>query len=94
MGLRPATVTYPTVEGKQQKNMNPSFTYRADFKEYGIGAQILRDLGVRKMRLLTNNRKHLVGLRGYGLEITALEPIPRDTTARDVKQKKGKTKSA
>jgi 3,4-dihydroxy 2-butanone 4-phosphate synthase/GTP cyclohydrolase II len=63
--------------------MNPSFLYRADFKEYGIGAQILRDLGVGKMRLLSNNRKHLVGLRGYGLEITALEPIPRDQTGRD-----------
>ena len=95
MGIRPATVTYPRVEGKQQKNMNPSFVYRADFKEYGIGAQILRDLGVRKMRLLTNNRKHLVGLRGYGLEITALEPIPRDNAAREtVKQKKAKAKSA
>jgi 3,4-dihydroxy 2-butanone 4-phosphate synthase / GTP cyclohydrolase II len=95
MGQRPATVTYPTVEGKQQKNMNPSFVYRADFKEYGIGAQILRDLGVRKMRLLTNNRKHLVGLRGYGLEITALEPIPRENTTREtVKPKKHKAKSA
>jgi 3,4-dihydroxy 2-butanone 4-phosphate synthase / GTP cyclohydrolase II len=89
MGRRPATVTYPRVEGEQQKDMNPSFVYRADFKEYGIGAQILRDLGVRKMRLLTNNRKHLVGLRGYGLEITALEPIPRDNTTREtVKSKK------
>jgi len=93
-GLRPATITYPRVEGKQQKDMNPSFVYRADFKEYGIGAQILRDLGVRKMRLLTNNRKHLVGLRGYGLEITALEPIPRDPTAREtVKQKKPKPRA-
>jgi 3,4-dihydroxy 2-butanone 4-phosphate synthase / GTP cyclohydrolase II len=95
MGIRPATVTYPRVEGKQQKDMNPSFVYRADFKEYGIGAQILRDLGVRKMRLLTNNRKHLVGLRGYGLEITALEPIPRDNPTREtVKPKKTKAKSA
>jgi 3,4-dihydroxy 2-butanone 4-phosphate synthase/GTP cyclohydrolase II len=95
MGQRPATVTYPRVEGKQQKDMNPSFVYRADFKEYGIGAQILRDLGVRKMRLLTNNRKHLVGLRGYGLEITALEPIPRDNPTREtIKPKKTKAKSA
>jgi 3,4-dihydroxy 2-butanone 4-phosphate synthase/GTP cyclohydrolase II len=62
--------------------MNPSFTYRADFKEYGIGAQILRDLGVRKMRLLTNNKKHLVGLGGYGLEVTSLVPIPRDNPLR------------
>jgi 3,4-dihydroxy 2-butanone 4-phosphate synthase / GTP cyclohydrolase II len=75
--------------------MNPSFVYRADFKEYGIGAQILRDLGVRKMRLLTNNRKHLVGLRGYGLEITALEPIPGGNPTREtVKPKKTKAKSA
>lgn len=94
-GLGPAMVTYPKVEGRQQKDMNPSFVYRADFKEYGIGAQILRDLGVRKMRLLTNNRKHLVGLRGYGLEVTSLEPIPRESPFREaVKQKKAKIKSA
>jgi 3,4-dihydroxy 2-butanone 4-phosphate synthase / GTP cyclohydrolase II len=94
-GVRPTTVTYPKVEGRQQKNMNPSFVYRADFKEYGIGAQILRDLGVRKMRLLTNNRKHLVGLRGYGLEVTALESIPRENPLRvAVKHKKAKVTSA
>jgi 3,4-dihydroxy 2-butanone 4-phosphate synthase/GTP cyclohydrolase II len=88
-GLRPATVTYPRVEGKQQKDMDPSFVYRAGFKEYGIGAQILRDLGVRKMRLLTNNRKHLVGLRGYGLEVTSLVPIPGENPLRTAaKQKK------
>jgi 3,4-dihydroxy 2-butanone 4-phosphate synthase/GTP cyclohydrolase II len=74
--------------------MNRSFVYQADFKEYGIGAQILRDLGVRKMRLLTNNKKHLVGLRGYGLEITALEPI-RDNPLREAaKQKKAKLRHA
>lgn len=89
-GLRPATVTYPRVEGKQQKDTNPSFVYRADFKEYGIGAQILRDLGVRKMRLVTNNRKHLVGLRGYGLEVTSLVPIPRDNPLRRVGKQKAK----
>ena len=94
-GLHPSMVAYPRVEGKQQKDMNLSFVYRADFKEYGIGAQILRDLGVRKMRLLTNNRKHLVGLRGYGLEVTSLEAIPRENPLREVaKQKKTKAKSA
>jgi 3,4-dihydroxy 2-butanone 4-phosphate synthase / GTP cyclohydrolase II len=94
-GIRPATVTYPRVEGKQQKDMNRSFVYQADFKEYGIGAQILRDLGVRKMRLLTNNKKHLVGLRGYDLEVTALEPIPRDNPLREaVRQKKAKARGA
>jgi 3,4-dihydroxy 2-butanone 4-phosphate synthase/GTP cyclohydrolase II len=87
-GLRPATVTYPRVEGKKQTDMNPSFVYRADFKEYGIGAQILRDLGVRKMRLLTNNRKHLVGLRGYGLEVTSLVPIPGEKLLRPATKRK------
>jgi 3,4-dihydroxy 2-butanone 4-phosphate synthase / GTP cyclohydrolase II len=93
--LRPSMVTYPRMEGKQQKDMNPSFVYRANFKEYGIGAQILRDLGVRKMRLLTNNKKHLVGLRGYGLEVISLEPIPRENPLRETaKQKNTKAKSA
>ena len=88
-------MAYPKVEGKQQKSMNRSFVYQADFKEYGIGAQILRDLGVRKMRLLTNNKKHLVGLRGYGLEVTSLVPIPRENPIREVpKQSKAKAKRA
>ena len=94
-GIRPDMVTYPKLEGKQQKGMNRSFVYQANFKEYGIGAQILRDLGVRKMRLLTNNKKHLVGLRGYGLEVVALESIPRETPIREVaKAKKPKIRSA
>jgi 3,4-dihydroxy 2-butanone 4-phosphate synthase/GTP cyclohydrolase II len=93
-GLRPSLVAYPRMEGKQQKDMNLSFVYRTDFKEYGIGAQILRDLGVRKMRLLTNNRKHLVGLRGYGLEVTSLEPVDRDNPIPELpKQKKIKAKT-
>jgi len=91
----PAMVAYPKVEGKQQKGMNASFVYQADFKEYGIGAQILRDLGVRKMRLLTNNKKHLVGLRGYGLEVTSLVPIPREIPLRvTAKPAKPKAKHA
>src|SRR3970040_2877270 len=94
-GLRPAIFTYPKVEGKRQKHMNPSFVYRADFKEYGIGAQILRDLVVRKMQMLTNNKKYLVGLRGYGLEVTALEPIPRESPLSvAAKPKRVKVKSA
>jgi 3,4-dihydroxy 2-butanone 4-phosphate synthase / GTP cyclohydrolase II len=91
----PTMIAYPKVEGRQQKEMNRSFVYQADFKEYGIGAQILRDLGVRKMRLLTNNKKHLVGLRGYGLQVTSLVPIPRENPIREVpKQTKAKAKRA
>jgi 3,4-dihydroxy 2-butanone 4-phosphate synthase/GTP cyclohydrolase II len=46
-----------------------------DFRDYGIGAQILRDLGVRKIRLLTNYPRRLVSLPGYGLEITEFVPL-------------------
>lgn len=77
-GLHPGLPTYPRVNGKRKRDMSPSFIYRAEFREYGIGAQILRDLGVRKMRLITNNRKNLVGLSGYGLEVTANVPFPMD----------------
>ena len=57
-----------------------------DLREYGIGAQILKDVGVGKMRLLTNNPRKVVGLEGYGLEITACLPI--EITPTSSKQKK------
>ena len=81
--LRPARMKYPMLRGKSQTDINPSFIYQADFREYGIGAQILRDLGVRKMRLLTNNKKNLIGLSGYGLEVTSLVPIASETPPDD-----------
>src|SRR5213594_769605 len=80
-GLEGALITYPRVDGKRKRDFNPSFVYRADFKEYGIGAQILRDLGVGKMRLITNKPRHLVGLSGYGLEITESVPFPEELTS-------------
>ncbi|MDP2992730.1 MAG: bifunctional 3,4-dihydroxy-2-butanone-4-phosphate synthase/GTP cyclohydrolase II, partial [Deltaproteobacteria bacterium] len=46
-----------------------------DLRDYGIGAQILHDLGVRKMRLLTNNPKKIIGLEGYNLKVTERVPI-------------------
>jgi len=49
--------------------------FKPDLRDYGIGAQILRDLGVRKMRLLTNNPKKIVGLQGYGLEVVERVPL-------------------
>jgi len=54
---------------------NEKLGYPADMREYGVGAQILHDLGVRQMRLLTNNPKKLAGLKGYGLEIVEQVPI-------------------
>lgn len=48
----------------------------AELRQYGIGAQILQDLGIRKMVLLTNTQRNIVGLDGYGLTLVAQEPIP------------------
>ncbi len=54
---------------------NERLGYRADERDYGVGAQILLDLGVRKMRLMTNNPKKLYGLEGFGLEVVERVPI-------------------
>ncbi len=60
---------YDTVEA------NEKVGYPADLRDYGIGVQILLDLGVRKMRLLTNNPRKIVALEGYGLEVVERVPL-------------------
>ncbi len=62
-------------EGLDTVDANVQLGFKPDLRDYGIGAQILRDLGVRKMQLLTNNPKKIVGLEGYGLEVVARFPI-------------------
>ena len=62
-------------EGLDTVEANEKLGFGADLRDYGVGAQILKDLGVNKLTVLTNNPKKLVGLEGHGLEITSRIPI-------------------
>ncbi len=62
-------------EGLDTVEANVQLGFKPDLRDYGIGAQILRDLGVREMQLLTNNPKKIVGLEGYGLKVVDRFPL-------------------
>ena len=62
-------------QGLDTVQANEKLGFKPDLRNYGIGAQILADLGIKKMRLLTNNPKKLVGLEGYGLKVVEQVPI-------------------
>jgi len=62
-------------QGKDTVDANLELGFKPDLRDYGIGAQILTDQGVRKMRLMTNNPKKIIGLDGYGLKVTERVPI-------------------
>ena len=80
-------------QGLDTVEANERLGFKADQRDYGIGAQILRHLGVRTMRLLTNNPRKFVGLQGYGLSISETLPLEipaSESTRRYLKTKKEK----
>jgi 3,4-dihydroxy 2-butanone 4-phosphate synthase/GTP cyclohydrolase II len=68
-------------KGMDTVEANLELGFKADLRDYGIGAQILVDLGVREMRIITNNPKKIVGLEGYGLKV--VERVPAEVTPHD-----------
>ncbi len=77
-------------QGKDTVEANHALGFSADLRDYGIGAQILADLGVKNLRLLTNNPKKIVGLEGYGLH--CVERVPIEIPATEANRKYLSTK--
>lgn len=80
-------------KGRDTVEANLELGFKADLRDYGIGAQILLSLGVNKMRLMTNNPKKLIGLQGYGIDIVervAIEAVATHTNKGYLKTKRDK----
>jgi 3,4-dihydroxy 2-butanone 4-phosphate synthase/GTP cyclohydrolase II len=79
--------------GRDTVEANLELGFLMDQRDYGIGAQILRDLGIQKMKLISNNPKKRVGLIGYGLEVTeniGIEVSPNEHNAKYLETKRDK----
>jgi 3,4-dihydroxy 2-butanone 4-phosphate synthase/GTP cyclohydrolase II len=79
-------------KGLDTVEANIKLGFKADLRDYGIGAQMLVDLGVRKMRLMTNNPKKIVGLEGYGLKVVERVPVETSPHERNIVYLKTKKK--
>lgn len=91
IGLVNKLLAYSIQErGKDTVEANEELGFKADLRDYGIGAQILKDLGLSKIRLLTNNPKKIIGLKGYDLEV--VERVPIEIKANDKNKRYLKTK--
>jgi 3,4-dihydroxy 2-butanone 4-phosphate synthase/GTP cyclohydrolase II len=77
-------------QGKDTVEANEALGFKADLRDYGTGAQILKDLGLKKIKLLTNNPKKVIGLKGYDLEI--VERIPLEIPPNPINEKYLNTK--
>jgi 3,4-dihydroxy 2-butanone 4-phosphate synthase/GTP cyclohydrolase II len=71
--------------GKDTIEANEALGFAADLRDYGIGAQVLADLGLRRIRLITNNPKKIIGLEGYGLTVVERVPMPVTATPENLR---------
>src|SRR5699024_3487488 len=79
IGLLPKLQAYELQDqGMDTVQANVALGFKPDLRDYGLGAQVLADLGLHKLRLMTNNPKKVSGLQGYGLEIVEHVPLIAD----------------
>ncbi|HUL28866.1 MAG TPA: bifunctional 3,4-dihydroxy-2-butanone-4-phosphate synthase/GTP cyclohydrolase II [Thermodesulfobacteriota bacterium] len=78
--------------GKDTVEANEALGFKADMRDYGIGAQILADLGLHKIRLMTNNPRKIIGLEGYGIKVVERVPVETKPVQENIEYLKAKVK--
>ncbi|MCJ7523215.1 MAG: GTP cyclohydrolase II, partial [Dehalococcoidia bacterium] len=79
-------------QGMDTVEANEALGFECDIRDYGIGAQILADLGLRSIRLLTNNPRKVIGLEGHGLQVVETVPIQAKPNPRNIRYLETKRK--